>query len=105
MVENIDRPSQIKDQEVCELPLAIPTGKVSTYCDIANVLGRPQAVRLIGNILKRNPIHVPCHRIVKSNEKLGGYIYEMSMKKEGIKFQNDDNLRHFDRCRMDLKRR
>ncbi|MFL6316037.1 MAG: MGMT family protein [Nitrososphaeraceae archaeon] len=31
----------------------------------------------MGNILKKNPnpIHVPCHRIVKSNGKLGGYMY------------------------------
>ena len=112
MVESIDRSLQIKDQQVYELLLAIPPGKVSTYSDIANALGHPQGARLIGNILKRNPnpVHVPCHRIVKSNGKLGGYIYGMSMKKEllkkeGIKFQDDNNLRDFDRCRMDLKRR
>src|SRR5919199_3125873 len=99
MVNNFDRSLQINDQEVYELLLAIPPGKVSTYGDIANALGHPQAARLIGNILNRNPnpIHVPCHRIVKSNGKLGGYIYGMSMKKEllkkeGIKFQDDNNL-------------
>ena len=56
-----------------------------------------------------NPIHVPCHIIVKSNGKLGGYMYGMSMKKEllkkeGIKFQDDDNLRDFNICRMDFKK-
>jgi|SRR5215217_5602926 methylated-DNA-[protein]-cysteine S-methyltransferase len=111
MVKNIDRPLQIKDKEVYELLLAIPPGKVSTYGDIANALGHPHAARLIGNILKRNPnpIHVPCHRIVKSNGMLGGYMYGISMKKqllkeEGIKFQDDDYLRDFDKCRMDLKK-
>jgi methylated-DNA-[protein]-cysteine S-methyltransferase len=110
MVKNIDRPLQIKDKEVYELLLAIPPGKVSTYGDIANALGHPHAARLIGNILKRNPnpIQVPCHRIVKSNGMLGGYMYGISMKKqllkeEGIKFQDDDYLRDFDKCRMDLK--
>jgi methylated-DNA-[protein]-cysteine S-methyltransferase len=111
MVKNIDRPLQIKDQEVYELLLAIPPGKVSTYGDIANALGHPHAARLIGNILKRNPnpIQVPCHRIVKSNGMLGGYMYGISMKKqllkeEGIKFQDDDYLRDFDKRRMDLRK-
>ena len=110
-VKNIDRPLQIKDQEVYDLLLAIPPGKVSTYGDIANALGHPHAARLIGNILKRNsnPIHVPCHRIVKSNGMLGGYMYGISMKKqllkeEGIKFQDDDYLRDFDKRRMDLRK-
>lgn len=112
MIEKIDRRLQIKDQDVYELVLVIPPGKVSTYGNIANALGHPQAARLIGNILKKNPnpIHVPCHRIVKSNGKLGGYMYGMSMKKEllkkeGIKFQDDDNLRDFNMCRMDFKKR
>jgi|ERR1051325_1034173 methylated-DNA-[protein]-cysteine S-methyltransferase len=111
MVKDFDRPLQIKDQEVYDLLLAIPPGKVSTYGDIANALGHPNAARLIGNILKKNPnpIHVPCHRIVKSNGKLGGYMYGISMKKqllreEGIKFQDDEYLRDFDKCRMDLKK-
>ena len=111
MAKNFDRPLQIKDQEVYDLLLAIPPGKVSTYGDIANALGHPNAARLIGNILKKNPnpVHVPCHRIVKSNGKLGGYMYGISMKKqllreEGIKFQDDDYLRDFDKCRMDLKK-
>jgi methylated-DNA-[protein]-cysteine S-methyltransferase len=111
MVKNFDRPLQIKDQDVYDLLLAIPPGKVSTYGDIANALGHPNAARLIGNILKKNPnpIYVPCHRIVKSNGKLGGYMYGISMKKhllreEGIKFQDDDYLRDFDKCRMDLKK-
>jgi methylated-DNA-[protein]-cysteine S-methyltransferase len=111
IVKDIDRPMQIKDQEVYDLLLAIPPGKVSTYGDIANALGHPHAARLIGNILKRNPnpIQVPCHRIVKSNGMLGGYMYGISMKKqllkeEGIKFQDDNYLRDFDKRRMDLRK-
>src|SRR5919205_1549013 len=99
LVKNIDRPLQIKDHEVYDLLLAIPRGMVSTYGDIANALGHPRAARLIGNILKRNPnpIHVPCHRIIKSNGMLGGYMYGTLMKKrlleeEGIKFQDDDYM-------------
>jgi methylated-DNA-[protein]-cysteine S-methyltransferase len=107
MVHKIDRSLQIKDRDVYDLILVIPPGKVSTYGDIANALGHPKAARLIGNILKKNPnpIHVPCHRIVKSNGKLGGYMYGKQMKKElleteGIRFHDCDNLRDFDKCRI-----
>ena len=79
--------------------LRIPAGRVSTYGDIAKTLGHPYAARTIGNILNKNPnpILVPCHRIVKSNGKLGGYVYGTLMKrellkKEDIQFQNE-NLR------------
>ena len=35
----------------------------------------PKAARAVGNVLKKNsyPIFIPCHRVVKSNNKLGGY--------------------------------
>jgi alkylated DNA nucleotide flippase Atl1 len=54
MIEKIDRRLQIKDQDVYELVLVIPPGKVSTYGDIANALGHPQAARLIGNIQEKS---------------------------------------------------
>ena len=110
--ENIHRYLQIKDSDVYKLVSLIPLGKVSTYGDIAKALGNPKAARLIGNILKKNPnpIHVPCHRIVKSSGKLGDYMYGMLMKKEllekeGIKFEDNDNLRDFNICRFDLEKR
>ena len=59
---------------VMNLTRKIPRGRVTTYKSIAKILGiHPRAV---GNILKRNPYPViyPCHRVVKSNGELGGYI-------------------------------
>jgi methylated-DNA-[protein]-cysteine S-methyltransferase len=74
----------IKDEDVYDLLRKIPPGKVSTYGDLAKALGNPSASRVIGSILAKNPnpIKVPCHRIVMSDGKVGGYAYGTARKKE-----------------------
>ena len=74
--ENLGQ-NTIKDSDVYELLLKIPAGKVSTYGDLAKALGNPSASREIGRILGKNPnpVKVPCHRVVKSSGKVGGYFY------------------------------
>ena len=93
--ENLGR-STIKDRDVYDLLLKIPAGKVSTYGDLAKALGNPLASRQVGRILGRNPnpIKVPCHRVVMSNGKVGGYAYGSDRKrqlleKEGLAFSNE----------------
>jgi methylated-DNA-[protein]-cysteine S-methyltransferase len=53
----------------------IPYGSVATYGDIARSIGSPRAARATGNALGANPmpIVVPCHRVVASGGKMGGY--------------------------------
>jgi len=53
----------------------IPCGKVMTYSELAEAIGKPKAVRAVGNALAKNPIPliIPCHRIVSSLGKLGGF--------------------------------
>jgi methylated-DNA-[protein]-cysteine S-methyltransferase len=53
----------------------IPYGAVSTYGDVARAIGSPRAARATGNALGANPmpIVVPCHRVVASGGKMGGY--------------------------------
>ncbi|MGC8496269.1 MAG: methylated-DNA--[protein]-cysteine S-methyltransferase [Candidatus Micrarchaeia archaeon] len=57
--------------------LHVPPGSVTTYKDIANAIRKPDAVRAVGSALSRNPlpIAVPCHRIIRSDGKLGGYAF------------------------------
>ncbi|MFZ0514138.1 MAG: MGMT family protein [Candidatus Nitrosopolaris sp.] len=93
--ENLVR-STIKDRDVYDLLLKIPAGKVSTYGDLAKALGNPLASRQVGKILGRNPnpIKVPCHRVVMSNGKVGGYAYggdrkRQLLEKEGLAFSNE----------------
>lgn len=87
--------TRITDQDVYALLSKIPPGKVSTYGDIAKALGHPKAARAIGRIIANNPnpISVPCHRVVKSNGEIGGFVFGEQKKRrilenEGIKFQN-----------------
>ena len=85
----------ISSKNVYDLLAKIPPGKVSTYGDIAKTLGHPGASRAIGRIIANNPnpIVVPCHRVVKSNGEIGGFMYGEDKKKEllekeGIKIEN-----------------
>ena len=52
----------------------IPKGKVLTYKEVAVRLGSPQAARAVGNILNKNwDPKIPCHRVIRSDGKIGGY--------------------------------
>ena len=62
---------------------AIPYGDVATYGEIARGIGSPGAARATGNALGANPmpIVVPCHRVVASGGKLGGYTGGIDRKR------------------------
>ncbi len=52
----------------------IPRGNVLTYKEVARRAGRPRAYRAVGNILNSNyDPKIPCHRVVRSDGKPGGY--------------------------------
>jgi methylated-DNA-[protein]-cysteine S-methyltransferase len=70
-------------QAVLEAVRRIPTGEVRTYGDVARGIGRPGAVRAVGNALHRNPfpLVVPCHRVVQEGGGLGGYACGPAMKR------------------------
>jgi O-6-methylguanine DNA methyltransferase len=76
--------------KVLKIVKKIPKGKVMTYKEIARRAGRPRAYRAVGNILNKNKnSKIPCHRVVCSNGRLGGYNRgpkqkKLLLKKEGI---------------------
>jgi O-6-methylguanine DNA methyltransferase len=53
----------------------IPAGQTRTYGWIAEQIGRPGAGRAVGTALGRNPFAptIPCHRVLRSDGKMGGY--------------------------------
>ena len=55
--------------------LTIPFGRTASYQDIANAIGKPQAVRAVGAANGQNPLSiiVPCHRVIGSQGALVGY--------------------------------
>ena len=54
---------------------AIPKGETVTYKELAKKIGRPKAVRAVGNAVGANPCapFIPCHRVIRSDGRLGGY--------------------------------
>ena len=52
----------------------IPKGQTLTYKKVAELAGRSKAYRTVGNILNKNyNSEVPCHRVIRSDGKIGGY--------------------------------
>lgn len=53
----------------------IKFGEVVTYSALTKKLGRPNAARAVGNALSKNPLPliIPCHRVVRSDGKIGGF--------------------------------
>ncbi len=76
----IGAPFQIK---VWEALLAIPTGHVTTYSEIARHIGNPKAVRAVGTAVGRNPVSwlIPCHRALQKSGGLGGYHWGLPVKR------------------------
>lgn len=62
-------------KKVYQVVLGIPLGQTRTYKWVAQKAGRPGAFRAVGSILNKNPfpLIIPCHRVIKSNNILGGY--------------------------------
>ena len=80
----------IFSEKVYSIVKKIPKGKVLTYKEVAKRAGKPKAYRAVGNILNKNhDPRIPCHRVIRSDGKAGGYRYGFSkkigiLKREGV---------------------
>ncbi|MFC2072578.1 methylated-DNA--[protein]-cysteine S-methyltransferase [Chloroflexota bacterium] len=62
-------------RKVWEITRLIPYGETRSYLLVAEQIKRPRIVRAVGQALSRNPLPVivPCHRVVASDGRLGGF--------------------------------
>jgi AraC family transcriptional regulator of adaptative response/methylated-DNA-[protein]-cysteine methyltransferase len=62
-------------KEVWKEMLRIPAGSTRSYGEVARNIGRPKAFRAVAQACGANPVPVvvPCHRVIASGGKLGGY--------------------------------
>jgi len=76
-------------QRVLEATLAIPFGRVETYGDIARTIEKPGASRAVGNALGANPVPIviPCHRVIASGGRIGGFSGGLPIKRELMKVE------------------
>ncbi len=68
---------------VYECIMKIPYGETRSYSWVAERIGKPKATRAVAQALHRNPwpLIIPCHRVVASDGKLGGYAYGAKLKR------------------------
>lgn len=81
-------------ERVYEVVRKIPKGKFLTYKNVAELTGNPRAWRAVGDVLNKNiDPKIPCHRVIRSNGKIGGYSKGTKKKiallrREGIIIKN-----------------
>ena len=70
----------------------IPFGETRTYKDLAVAICKPNSSRAVANACGKNPypVIIPCHRVIRSDGKLGGYsgVGGVKKKKELLKLEN-----------------
>lgn len=83
------------DKKIYKKLLEVPKGKITTYGELAKAVGMKNGQRAVGKIMNKNPypVIIPCHRVVKSDGKVGGYAYGEEIKsdmltREGIEIKN-----------------
>jgi AraC family transcriptional regulator of adaptative response/methylated-DNA-[protein]-cysteine methyltransferase len=79
-------PFQIK---VWEALLSVPSGQVTSYSEIAEIVGSPKAVRAVGTAVGRNPVSwlIPCHRALRKSGAMGGYHWGLPMKRAMLAYE------------------
>ncbi|PLY11028.1 MAG: 6-O-methylguanine DNA methyltransferase [Arcobacter sp.] len=69
--------------------LNISKAEVSTYSDIATLIGKPKAVRAVASAVGANHIGflIPCHRVISKSAAMGGYRWKVGRKKVILSFE------------------
>lgn len=72
----------------------IPYGTTSTYLQLAKNIDNEKAVRAVASANGANSIAliIPCHRVIETSGKLGGYAGGISVKKKLLKFESKTTL-------------
>ncbi|MCX7942437.1 MAG: MGMT family protein [Dictyoglomaceae bacterium] len=76
-------------KKVYELAREIPFGKITSYKTIAEKLGYSKGLRAVGQALAKNPflIIIPCHRVIRSDGRLGNFSLGVEFKKFLLKLE------------------
>ncbi len=70
-------------QQVWRAIASIPPGQTRTYGELAQAIGRPRSYRAVANACGKNPVPIfmPCHRVVATNGKMGGFSAGLAWKR------------------------
>lgn len=76
-------------RSVYDVLMKVPYGQLVSYKDIAVSIDCPRACRAVGGAVHRNPVPiiVPCHRVINSNGTIGGFAYDIELKKKLLRIE------------------
>lgn len=69
----------------------IPYGETKSYQWVAKKIGKPKALRAVGQACGANPIplFIPCHRVIASNGKIGGFSGGLHWKRRLLRLEGN----------------
>lgn len=90
------------EQKIYKKLLEVPKGQITTYGELSKAVGLKNGQRAVGKIMNKNPypVIIPCHRVVMSTGKIGGYAYGEHVK---AKMLNDEGIEIRDGKILDLE--
>jgi AraC family transcriptional regulator, regulatory protein of adaptative response / methylated-DNA-[protein]-cysteine methyltransferase len=73
--------------------LNVPYGRLSTYGQIANLIGNPKASRAVGSAVGANPVSllIPCHRVIRASGIIGEYRWGSIRKRSILSWESLHN--------------
>lgn len=85
----VDQPGGPFHQSTWQAMRVVPAGSTTSYAGLASAAGRATAVRAAGSACARNLIalFVPCHRVLRTDGSLGGYLYGLQTKEQLLRHE------------------
>jgi O-6-methylguanine DNA methyltransferase len=83
-------------EKVIKVVVRIPKGRTLSYAEVARRAGNGKAARAVGNILNKYYLDcvkdgretIPCHRVIRSDGKIGGYVRGEKEKRKLLEKEN-----------------
>lgn len=100
VIDFLDVPIELPEMTAFQLSVAnatrrIPYGMTVSYGELAKRAGYPRAARAVGTVMSQNrfPILIPCHRVLASGGKLGGYsaVAGVNLKSRLLELESQAN--------------
>lgn len=88
---DLDGATDFQRQVYAEL-VKVPYGRVTTYGELAEAVGRAELARAVGQAVGANPVPIviPCHRVVAAESRLGGFSGGLTAKVALLRIENVD---------------
>lgn len=88
---DLDAVTSFQREVYAEL-ITVPHGRVTTYGELAEAVGRAELARAVGQAVGANPIPIviPCHRVVAAEGRLGGFSGGLATKAALLRIENVD---------------